>query len=310
VTAGDRRYAYVVGAGHSGSTLVSFLLNTHPSVLSIGEMHAPSFVWRDTGFKMCSCGSPIKGCPFFRAMAGRFEAEGASFDPEGWDLQVRPYGNALLDRLAAGSLRHTALESVRDALAWNLPGPGGRLRALAEANRRFVRHALELTGTDVFVDANKEPIRISFLRRAMDLPVRFVHLVRDPRAYANSRIRDRRIPAARAARDWWRTHSNAERLLATVPARDRYLLRYEDLCRDPGRVLGEVGEFLGVGPIAVPDDLGAAEHHIMGNKMRLSRDRTTRIRLDDSWKRALADGQVADVVRIAGPLARALGFEL
>lgn len=306
----QRRYAFVTGAGHSGSTLVSFLLNSHPSVFSVGEMHAPSFVWPKTGFKMCSCGSPIKDCGFFLEMRARFEAEGQRFDPESWDLQAYPYGRDGLDRLVAGSLRNDVLESVRDRVAWSLPGVGARLRNIGEANRRFVRHALDLTGAHVFVDANKEPIRIPFLLRVLDLPVRFIHLVRDPRAYANSRMRDKQVSAERAALDWWRTNSNAVRLLRAVPESDRFLLRYEDLCRDPTGMLAAVGEFLGVGPIEVPVDLGEAENHIMGNKMRLSADRRTRIRLDDAWKSSLAPGDLEAIGRRSGRLARALGFDL
>ena len=34
------RIVFIVGTSYSGSTLLSFVLNTHPQVLSIGEMDA------------------------------------------------------------------------------------------------------------------------------------------------------------------------------------------------------------------------------------------------------------------------------
>ena len=83
---------------------------------------------------------------------------------------------------------------------------------------------------------------------------------------------------------------------------------------NPDDVLGRLGEFLGLGPIAAPENFRAREHHILGNKMRMGSsgvsDGTGRIRHDERWREALSPEAVAAVVRVAGPMARSLGYDL
>ena len=53
---------YLAGVSYCGSTLLSFILNTHPQIFSIGEM-GPYAPFENGGYR-CSCGSNIQECPF------------------------------------------------------------------------------------------------------------------------------------------------------------------------------------------------------------------------------------------------------
>jgi len=83
-------------------------------------------------------------------------------------------------------------------------------------------------------------------------------------------------------------------------------LRYEDLCTDPKGVLDKVYGFIGVPAKNGLDDFRSVDHHIIGNRMRLSA--TSEIRLDESWKKALTPGQMSEIERRVGPLNRRYGY--
>ena len=61
---------FIAGFGRSGSTLLDRLLGSTPGVHSGGELAA---IWTHglVDDRLCSCGAPFSGCPFWRAV-GRF----------------------------------------------------------------------------------------------------------------------------------------------------------------------------------------------------------------------------------------------
>lgn len=299
---------YVAGTGHSGSTLLSFVLNAHPEILAIGEMHAPVFPRDEPNRRACSCGSPMVDCPFFRKLARRLPDGGRSFDPASWDLQYRLTDRPLATRLFFGSLRNSTLESLRDGFVGLLPVYRSRRARLDRETVAFVRAALEAGGKRVFLDATKDPIRIRFLAGLDGVRLKVIHLVRDPRSYAFSRMRDAGMTAAGAADAWLRTNGNVERHLAALPDTDHMLLRYESFCRETGDALERIAALAGVEPIPPPDDIRGSEHHIMGNKMRLPQFATREIRLDERWRGKLSGVDLDRIERVTGRMARRLGY--
>ena len=303
--------AFVAGAGHSGSTLVSFVLNSNEHLFAIGEMHAPIYPKDRPEQRMCSCGATMNRCAFFAEISRRMNSEGLAFDPTSWDLQFQLGKGSALKRILTGSLRNTSAEAARDAIFSMFPPYRKARRRLEQQNVSFIRSALAITGARVFVDANKEPIRIHFLRRIPSIDLRVIHLVRDPRGYAHSRLRDRGVGAAEAARAWMRTNTNVDRLRRLLPEQATTRLRYEQLCAHPEEALARIGQFLGVGPVRVPDDFRKPPHHIMGNKMRLgSGGKPSTIRLDETWRKNLGARDLETIYSVTGRLAARYGFEL
>jgi hypothetical protein len=299
---------YLAGTGHSGSTLVSFVLNNDPRIFSIGEMHAPFYPREDPTRRACSCGRMMVDCPFFAEMRERLK--GTDFDllPAEWRLEYdHVSSNRFVDRLMVGSLRSNLLENVRDAVWPLLPGYRRALDRLNRHNALFVRTALAISGKSIFFDATKDPTRIRFLRKLEEVRLKVIHIVRDPRAYAWSRIRDAKLTAAQATDAWLRTNRNVERHLRSLPG-DWMRMRYEDFCSDNDGELAKIGEFLGIGPLTPTDDFRSAEHHIMGNKMRLPRFARSTIRLDEQWREKLPAAEATEVERLAAPLAGAYGY--
>jgi len=305
----EKLVLYIAGTGHSGSTLLSFILNTHPDIFAIGEMHAPLYPRSRPRERLCSCGARLGECQFFTEMTRCFHREGIRFDPCRWDLLYNLTSVPLANRLMTGSLRSNALERVRDRI-WQLyPGYHRELGRMHRLNEFFVGFALAITRNRVFVDASKDPLRMVYLQQLRDIGLKVIHLVRDPRGHAYSYWkRGRANWLHRAVSDWLRTNRNVERHLAKLPSHDWIRVRYESLCTDPKRTLHELVEFLGVRAMKVPSNYRSATHHIMGNHMRLPSDGRSTIQLDEGWRRELPSQSLDMIWNKAGKLGRKYGY--
>jgi hypothetical protein len=309
-------YLYIAGSGHSGSTLLSFLVNCHPKVFAIGEAHA-SRVRRDPESRVCSCGEALRSCTFFRKQSALFSRAGLDFDPATWTLNYAIDGRPLLSRLLMRSLRNRPLEVLRGWLLGLVPAYRRMLRGLDEKNRIFVRNALAITKSRVFADTSKDPFRIYHLRRMPFFRLKVIHLIRDPRAVVYSALKRHRERGARdedfddagLAAKWVRTQSNVERRLRGMGPGERLLVRYEDLCRDPEAELAKIGVFAGVGTVPLPESFRSPEHHIMGNVMREGRDGVSTVTLDEGWIHSLPVEMQERVMGVAGAVAQRYGYE-
>jgi hypothetical protein len=186
-----------------------------------------------------------------------------------------------------------------------------RRAKLDRENEESVRVALDIRGAEVFVDANKDPMRIRHLRGLQSVDLKVIHLIRDPRAYLCSVLSRRpETPVLPTVRWWCRCNRNVDRHLALLRSDKWTRLRYEIFCNNPTEELARLGRFIGVGKIEVPSNYRAREHHVMGNRMRLSPERRTIKPLDERWRTDLSEEDLATAVAVAGPLARKYGYEI
>ncbi len=320
------RLAYILAASHSGSTLLCMMLAGHPDVCTAGELKATGL--GDPDRYLCSCGRPIRRCPFWRQVADAMRRRGFDFDItcSGTDFSAVPsrYARRLLRPLHRGRL----LETIRDAglalsATWrsHLPRTQATNAALAETLR-------DLCGARLVVDSSKIALRLKYLLRNPDLDVKVVRLVRDGRAVAATHLdpaayADASEPALRgggygasrrserksirdAAEEWRRSNEEAEELLAGLPPARWTQARYEDLCCDPAGALDRLHRFLGVDPAAAVRDFRSLPRHVIGNGMRL--DRTSAVRLDERWKTVLRPADLAVFDSVAGQMNRRYGY--
>ena len=296
------RVLAIVGTGRSGSTLLAFLLNTHPSVATVGELTGPP-PGADGAVSRCSCGQTLADCPFWTRLSAAVAARGHRFGAQDWDLRFTLRGGRLLTR----SLRHATADRVRDGVVLRVPASGRRLQTLAERSVAVVEEILALTAAEVLADASKDPVRVHWLARLTDLDLRVVHLVRDPLGYAGSRLR-RGVAPGTAAREWVRMAGHVHRLLAELPPGRTLRLRYEDLCADPVAQLDRVAALAGVAPFdpARVRTWPGPDHHVIGNRMRLSAGGP--VALDETWRERLSRHDVDRVLRTTGDQRAAFGY--
>jgi hypothetical protein len=167
----------------------------------------------------------------------------------------------------------------------------------------------------VFLDGSKEPNRLKYLIDSGFWDVKAVHLVRDGRGFAYSRVRrllkkwpglkNRRTIIRKAAVTWRRVNEACQLVLAGLPREAWVRIRYEDLCRDPQATLLSVFGLIGERPPSAPDDFRSIDHHILGNVMRLGEGR---IALDEGWHTGLSAEELELYDEVAGELNRSMGY--
>jgi hypothetical protein len=299
-------FLFVMAHSFSGSTLLSFLLGAHPDVATVGEMFiAEGF---DPETYVCSCGEPIAECGFWREVSRRMAARGVSFDiRRRSDTSFSANGVGRIPHLLlAAEPRGPVLETVRAAGLALVPEARRELERRLLTNRALAEVVTEIRGARAFADASKRPGRALLLRRLPDLDLRVLHLVRDGHAVSRSCMRNLGYTPEVAARSWAGSARDAERLRERFPAERWMTLRYEDLCRDPDAALDRVFRFVDVDPSRRAPDFLSTDHHIIGNRMRLSP--VSEIRLDERWRTDLPPDQIRTVERIAGPELRRHGY--
>lgn len=323
------RVAYILAASHSGSTLLSMLLGSHPQIATVGEMKFSSQAMGDLERYRCSCGLPIRACRFWQEVKKSMAARGYDFDLACAGTDYRSSDSRYAQRLLGPMCRGRLLENLRDAaLGWS---PAWQ-RQLAEIHRRnaaLVSVVRALTQAEVVVDSSKVALRLKYLLRNPDLHVKVIRLVRDGRAVAltymnpaefadaqNPNYRgggwggsraDERLTMTEAAHRWRRCIQEAESILRYMPASQWIEVRYEDYCNDPDAALNRLHRFLGVAPSRLPGEFRSIEQHVIGNGMRL--DTTSEVHLDERWRAVLTEQDLRTFERIAGATNRRYGYQ-
>lgn len=280
---------YIAGAGRSGSTLLERLLGQSDQLLDVGELR---FFW-DRGLRnnqLCGCGQPVQECPRWRQVIAAMPKEATDCD----------------------------LDAVVDAER-RLGRLRGFFRLHAERNRSSVtmflrEHVVPLyvalgkvADGRMLIDASKSPSYLYILSLCDEIDLKVVHIFRDGRAvaYSNKRkkrkleIEDSEVYMAQFSSLWssaaWAA-SNVE--IVSLKRRlgpERYILvRYEELAKDPQRIVRDVLEFAGIEPrlsffVGENEVELAPTHTVAGNPMRFKTGVLT-IRLDEEWRREMSVG--------------------
>jgi len=303
------RVVYIMGHGYSGSTLLTFLLSTHPQIATIGELgiaqHAKEEFGRPEDY-FCSCRAPVRECGFWQRVSREMAARGHPFDVWDADLDFRSRDGGISDVILRAVQRGPVLETARDLGLQIVPGARRQRDRIVARIGALAEIVSGIKGCDVFVDSSKRPERATLMQRSGKFDLRVVHLVRDGRAVSWSSMKHLKIGPEDAARSWLADNRASEHARRYFPAHKWMSLRYEDLCADPDGTLRRIHAFAGIPSRNGFHNFRAIDHHIIGNQMRLSS--TSEIRLDESWKQALTPEQMTLVDRLVAPLNRRYGY--
>ncbi|HUF40141.1 MAG TPA: sulfotransferase [Anaerolineales bacterium] len=291
-------YVFIMGLAHCGSTLLTFLVNAHPEIASVGEIERLRLFIPDSWSRKtdgCSCGRSFYACPFWnRALAG-FAARGHGFDKIDYFNYTPPQKQIADEKLKA-----------------------------------FVEAVLDVTGKRVFLDASKQPALIEPLFANPYLDVRVINLYRDARASINAWLKDlnpeashlsaranrlenvlfRTFHAWRVIRSWRQKERERQAVLASLPVERVLSVKYETLAAAPRETMEKIFAFLGVeaGQGTVEGFKSSVEHHIIGNPMRISGQE--RIVVDESWRTEM-QANTLHLFRLLGGerLNREMGYD-
>lgn len=321
-------YVYILGASHSGSTLLTLLLNTHRDVGTIGQT-APGGMGDPETYR-CSCQALIRHCPFWKQITREIAEDHPGFGVGGFGTTFDKASNSLVRRVLRAEHRGPLLEACRDIVLRLSPSWRRQFDRTSANCVALARAVLRTKGARVFLDSSKVAHHLKFLLRIPSLYIRVIHLVRDGRAvsltymdqatFADSADPELRLggrgrgvssppaglPMERAADEWRRCIRSAEFLLRRLP-RDRWIqVHYEELCRQPRATVARICEFIGLDSRSIAADFRAVEHHIVGNGMRL--DSASEVRLDERWRAVLTEDDLHVFQAVAGNLNRRYGY--
>jgi hypothetical protein len=291
----------ITGWCRNGSTIIGNVLNEVPGFMHVGELH---FLWKNAWGRgansKCGCGALLTECPFWSARIA----------------ELMPAPAKLADFAAEVTGRQRAY--VRTRHTWRVlrrgPDRPG-LRAHADLMSRTYRQIARASGARVIVDTSKIPGEAALLPYLDGVSPYFVHLVRDPRAVAESwREPKQYVYSMSAARStaYWHGFNRASAAI-TRRYRDRsVLVRYEDFIIDPAAVIARLLALCGADPLANPVegraiDLGV-NHTVTGNPDRFLSGVTELRRTDDRWRTGLSRRARLACVVLAWPLFSRYGY--
>lgn len=310
---------YIGGTGRTGSTTVDQLAGQLPGWFSAGEM---GWFWQlAVGANgRCPCGRIVPECEVWSAVLARVVD-----------------GTSMGDDVASVAAHMT--EARRTFHSVHLPAmvlPGfsrrrlDRMQSYLDTQRLLYDAIGEVTGARVIVDSAKEPHYAFLLRQGAGLDIRFVHLVRDPRAVGYSwgrRKQETGLEGDRVMESRGVLRTSAYYLVSNIAAellwrrhrRQYCFVRYEDFVADPVGTLTSLARFAGderdEATLPPPESDGgwglnpAATHTAWGNPDRIGRT-SLRIREDTAWRGGLPAWKAWLLTIINLPLVWRYGYPM
>lgn len=274
---------YICSSQFSGSTLTSFLLNNHSSIATIG--HTTGWNYSDDEDFRCSCGEKLEDCPLFRFIRKTFRDEGLPYDPKNFGTAFQLASNARLNQLLTGPLpifKNSAIEHLRDATVRMFPVFRRRLDVQLRTNFVLMNAVSQFLDAEIYLDNSHSPYRLRRFAKDSNFDVFPVHLIRDPRGVALSMMTNSGLTASQAIENWRRHQISIMRITTEIGS--PLVVFYESLCSHTDQELGRLHEYARIRKEPFGGDFKDKEHHILGNRMRLT---PGTIRLDERWRRDL-----------------------
>lgn len=293
---------YIGGYSRSGSTILTNAIGEVDGYFGAGEVMA---VWDQyLADAPCGCGEPVSACPIWsETLKSAFGEPDRSHFEEMRRLRNSEWQSSKVPRWLFQ-------QSYRRRLTAKL---GPYLDALGEVYRALG----EVVPGEVIVDSSKNPAYLYFLSLVPGIDIRFVHIVRDPRATAYSWKRQKEGFESHGVWESVKSWNARNAMLAMLGNRavSRYLrVRYEDFAADPQATLGAITRFTGEPRSGFPF-LQDGLIHLTGNHLvygnpDLFRSGSARLTLDDRWKDGLGAGSQLAVVAASFPLMWRFGYPL
>lgn len=276
------KIVYILGGGHSGSTLLDLVLGSTDVSFSVGELMYFDFykgykhenLYRLVDGRLCTCEQLIDECPI--------------------------WSNVNFDSKDNVPKHESFSESLKILL--NILSPFEKWTKLSfkiGRNKDVYSKIFEVASTQkprlrFIVDSSKDPRRLYELLNDPDIgpeKLAVIHLVRDGRGYIYSYQKKERLEGGRELRgtlvcmlEWIIVNLLSRRLLKKYKL-NAYSLSYERFAEDPENNLRKLGAFLDydLGADTVVERInGTVYHNLHGNPIR--QRKVTEIRRDTKWR--------------------------
>jgi hypothetical protein len=292
----------VNGWCRNGSTIIGNILGEVPGVVHVGELH---FLWKNSAGRgannLCGCGAELTRCPLWSRIL-----------PTG-----RPPGVSAAAHAAMVADRQQAY--VRTRHTWRVLRRGldsAGIREHAELMTSVYHAVAEQTGARVIVDSTKIPGEAALLPYLDGVRACYVHLVRDPRAVAQSWSRQKDyvyvLPSWKSTAYWHGFNLASEAISRRYPDRSLFL-RYEDFTADPAGAIDKLLLLCGASPDGNPVTGDRTvelrtNHTVTGNPDRFRSGHAVIRDRDDAWRDGLPSSAKLATLALSWPMAHRYGY--
>jgi len=290
------KLAYITSSSYSGSTLLSFVLNSNPSIATISEFDIMDSIKFDKDY-MCSCGSKLRECVFFLSLKKNINDEGMGFELDEMDLMFYVSNNERINRYLTQKIpffNSTIIESIRDKILNHVSGYRKRIDEVYHRNDIFMKNVIKLQGGSVFLDANKNPYRLKYLSSKYETSAIYLYKNGIAGAYsffkASKTLDANPITFEDACTRWFIEQITINRCLNNMKSVKKIDVPYSGFCEDTVGSVRSICELLNIEYSSL-DNFQASEHHIIGNVMRTSGIDEIKERLD--WKDNLLEKDIS-----------------
>lgn len=298
---------YIAGAGRSGTTLLSALIDTSPDCFSAGE--ATHLWYRGVvEDQLCSCNQPFSRCELWqeviRAGFGDISYTDARHIEQARRrcISLATIPLWLLPRILQTSRFQSALHEYRQALT-----------ALYGAIHK-------ITGKKLIVDSSKYPPEAFLLQQTPEIDLKLVHLIRNCSAIVYAWQKRMRLDEVYYRQEYMAVYNPAktctawicfnvlfERMLKQLNrgGEDKGMaIRYEDLIESPTATLNSIADMFNISRATCAFDENNStslpiNHMVSGNPVRLQSGDTV-LSLDSEWEQNMRRSQRWMVRALAG----------
>ena len=261
------KYIYLLTCEHSGSTLLAFILASHPQIASVGELAGN--IPADRSYK-CSCGVSMQECLFWRRVIAKMSERGFPVEVGQFDLNILPNTQTLLMDFFLHYFPHIKIEKVKLLFLKSFfPSIWENISYKIQKNMAFAEVICDIKNASIFFDSSKDIYRLRFLKELTDYPIKVIHLVRNGKAVVKSLMKREKYSPDKAVKTWVWMNKMIERIKKLYFKDEDWLfIRYEDLCYNLDDCLNRVAYFLGISNTFNLLPFVKSHFHIVGNTMR------------------------------------------
>ncbi len=259
---------YLLGAGRSGTTMLATILNNHPKIYTIGEMHQfLDYVFED---KDCSCGKNLSQCPFWSSILMDLEISILK-NKNNVDLSNSLEKHHLIPLYLMGKPIHPKYREIIDMVF-------GAIQS--KVDKPWI------------LDSSKYNSRYLLLRKNKRINLKGVYLVRDVRGVINSFGKNVQTPKKPLSAIIY--YSLINFYSQWVCSFDKRILkiRYEDFVNEPDKTIQKIEKHLfgsSSNLSKLTNETFNIPHIIAGNRLRSQKKLV--IKKDMQWKEKIGRGK-------------------
>lgn len=268
---------YLLGAGRSGTTMLTIMLSAHENITSLGEMH--QYLEHSNQYRLCSCGATLSQCEFWSRVEN--------------DL----FGNDVSSIKLEERFRKLEDHSRIPLILLGLKGNSEYLNY----HEKLLTHISQLENNNWLLDSSKYIARYLMFRASKKFSLKGIYMVRDVRGVIHSfgkNVQTRRNPLNAIV--YYSVINFFGQLVCWTDNRI-IKIRYEDLMSHPEATMQKIYDHIFEEGTAMSPFVETFKmpHIIGGNRMKSSQE--VKIKFDQVWKRSMKRVQQIGFAVLAFP---------